>query len=902
MFFLSGAGALALETVWFSQAGLVVGNSVWSASLVTAAFMAGLGLGNAAAMALGRRWKRPVRAYAVVETLAAASGALLVAALPYLPVLFRPLLMPLADDVAALNAARLAIAFGLMLIPATALGATLPLLAKPLEALTGSYGFALGRLYGINTLGAVAGTLAAELVLIPSLGLRGSGFAGAACNLAAALIAWRISRIIQNEAPRFSSSSEAFRGRGRVLAAAFLAGGALLALEVVGFRFLLLFIDGTALIFAVMLAVVLAGIGIGGLAAARVSRRRALSNGLARAAAAASAVGLVGGYAAYPWLLRLLAPLHPQSPASAALLCAFLMMPAALLSGFLFTVLGERLRGSMDDAVGATGALTLANTLGAMLGSLLAAFVLLPVLGLERSFFALALVYAAAVLVIPAPEGSSWRGLRPALAAALALVLFPFGTMAQKHWRGVEERFAGRIVAAREGLAQTTFYLAHDFLGEPLFLRLATNSYSMASTAIGVQRYMKLFAYLPAALHPKIERALLICFGVGATASALTDLPDLRSLEVVDVSRDILDMSDIVHTDPARHPLRDPRVRTRVEDGRFFLQTTGERYDLITGEPPPPKMAGVASLYTREYFELVKGRLNPAGIATYWLPAYLLLEDEALAIIRAFCEAFEDCSLWSGFHRDWILVGSRGGIAPVTREHFSRLWTLERPGSELRRIGVDSPAELAALFMADADALRELTARTAPLVDDYPRRIRSALYSEKLNYSVGLMDAESGRRRLETSPWAAILPSAVLAESADAFRRRAILDRALLAELRGADYNFWGDIAYLLRRTELVELPRWLLGSGAQAAAIAARRGASDPLAAEHLAIDALAHRRTPASVDQARFAAMTPRAQAVTAFHHCLLGNQGRQLMGWMQRTDAALVAWAARACPPPG
>src|SRR6476661_8600909 len=830
MFFLSGAGALALETVWFSQAGLVVGNSVWSASLVTAAFMAGLGLGNAAAMALACLWKRPLRTYAVVETLAAASGALLVAAFPYLPALFRPLFTPIADDIAALNAARLAIAFGLMLIPATALGATLPLLAKPLEALTGSYGFALGRLYGINTLGAVAGALAAELLLIPSLGLRGSGFAGAACNLAAALIASRL--------PDFSGVASSFRperrARGRLLAAAALAGGALLALEVVGLRFLLLFVDGTSLIFAVMLAVVLAGI--------------------ARAAAAAAAVVLVGGYAAYPWLLRLLAPLHPQSPASAALLCAFIMMPAALLSGFLFTVLGERLRGSMDDAVAATGALTLANTLGAMLGSLLAALVLLPVLGLERSFFALALVYAAAVMVVPAPECLPWRGLRPALAAALALALFPFGTMAQKHFRTVEERFAGRIVAAREGLAQTTFYLAHDFLGEPLFLRLATNSYSMASTAIGVQRYMKLFAYLPAALHPKIERALLICFGVGMTASALTDLPDLRSLEVVDVSSDILDMADIVHTDPARHPLRDPRVRTRVEDGRFFLQTTAARYDLITGEPPPPKMAGVASLYTREYFELVKERLNPGGIATHWLPAYLLLEDEAAAIIRAFCEAFEDCSLWSGFHRDWILVGSRGGVAPVTREHFSRLWTLERPGSELRRIGVDSPAELAALFMADTDALRGLTARTAPLVDEYPRRIRSALHSEPPRRALWLMDAESGRRRLETSRWAAILPASVLAESAEAFRRRAVLDRALLAELRGADYNFWSDIAWLLRRTELVELPRWLLGSGAQAAAIAARRGASDPLAAEHLAIDAVAHRRQPGSIDRARF------------------------------------------------
>ena len=902
MFFLSGAGALVLETVWFSQAGLVVGNSVWSAALVVAAFMGGLGLGNATAMALARRWKQPLLGYALVEALAAASGAVLAGAFPYLPALFRPLLAPLVDDVAALDAARLGIAFVLMLIPATALGASLPLVAKPLEALTGSYGFALGRLYGINTLGAVAGTLGAELVLIPSLGLRGSGFAGAACNLAAALIALRVSSIIKIEEVR--SLNATAKGRRRVLGAACLAGGALLALEVVGFRFLLLFIDGTPLLFAVMLAVVLAGIGLGGLVAARVSRRRPLSGGMARAAAAAAALAVVGAYAAYPWLLARLAPVHAQSAASAAILCAFLLAPPALLSGFLFTALGERLRSSMDDAGIATGALTLANTLGAMLGSFLAAFILLPVLGLERSFFALALVYAVAVLVIPRSEAPHWRALGPAFAAALALALFPFGTMAEKHWRGVEQRFAGRIVAAREGPEQTTFYLAHDFLGEPLFLRLATNSYSMASTAIGIQRYMKLFAYLPAALHPKIEHALLVCFGVGMTAAALTDLPDLRSLEVVDVSRDILDMSSVAHPDPARDPLRDPRVRTHVEDGRFFLQTTSRRYDLITGEPPPPKMAGVASLYTREYFELVKDHLNPAGIATYWLPAYLVLEDEALAIIRAFCDAFEDCSLWSGFHRDWILVGSRGGIAPATREQFSRLWTLERTGSELRRLGVDSPAELAALFMADADALRELSARSAPLVDDYPRRIRSAHYSEPPRHALWLMDAESGRRRLETSPWAAILPSSVLAESAEAFRRRAIFDRTLLPELRGADYNYWSDIAFVLRRTELVELPRWLLGSGAQAAAIAARRGASDPafypIAAEHLAIDALAHRRPPPRVDKAVFAAMTPHAQAVTAFHHCLLGDQGRQLMGWMRQPDAALSAWAARGCAP--
>jgi hypothetical protein len=430
----------------------------------------------------------------------------------------------------------------------------------------------------------------------------------------------------------------------------------------------------------------------------------------------------------------------------------------------------------------------------------------------------------------------------------------------------------------------------------------------MASTAVGVQRYMKLFAYLPAALHPKIEQVLLVCFGVGSTAAAITDLPDVKAIDVVDVSRDILEMSDLVYPDPKRHPLRDPRVTVHVEDGRFFLQATARRYDLITGEPPPPKMAGVASLYTREYFALIKQRLNPGGIATYWLPAYLLREAETLSIIRAFCEAFEDCSLWSGLNRDWILVGSRGGIAPVSLEHFSRLWRLQKPGTELRRLGIDGPAQLAAQFMADADALRELTAEAPPLVDDHPRRIRSALYPEYGARSTAwLMDAESGRQRMETSPWAGILPASLVADSRDAFRRRAMLDASLYPGLRSADYSLWRDVAELYRRTDLVELPRWLLGSGALAAQIAARRGPADPLAAEHLAIDALANRRPPAgAMDKGRFTAMTPWGQTVTLFHHCLAGERARirELMRWTReegqslQLDPYFLGWAGREC----
>ncbi len=431
----------------------------------------------------------------------------------------------------------------------------------------------------------------------------------------------------------------------------------------------------------------------------------------------------------------------------------------------------------------------------------------------------------------------------------------------------------------------------------------------MASTALAGQRYMKLFAYLPAALQPKIERVLLLCFGVGSTASALTDLPEVRTIDVVDVSRDILEMSDVVYPDPQRHPLRDPRVRVHVEDGRFFLQQTAQRYDLITGEPPPPKMAGVAALYSREYFELMKERLNPGGMATYWLPGYLLLESEALSIIRAFCEAFEDCSLWSGLNRDWILAGSRGGIAPVSREHFSRLWRLDGAGKELRRLGIDRPEQLVAQFMADARALRELTAQSLPLEDNYPRRIKSALFAEPSTPRYAwLMDAGRGRERLETSAWAAnLLPKSLISESRIGFRRRAILEAASYPDLQPADYNFWSDVAELVRDTDLVDLPRWLLGSGERAAEIAAHRGPADPVAAEHLAIDALANRRPPApGMDRGRFMALTPKAQVFTVFHHCLAGQpaEARVLMGWISadlQSHAlyrAFLAWADKEC----
>ncbi|HUP90674.1 MAG TPA: fused MFS/spermidine synthase [Solimonas sp.] len=906
MFFLSGMGALVFENVWFSQTGLIVGNTVWSAALTVGAFMAGLALGNALAANLAWRWRNLVRSYGLLELVAASSGVALVLAFPFLPMLFGPLLAPFLDHTAVLNLVRSGIAFVLMVIPAAALGTTLPLLSKPLEAATGSYGLALGRLYGINTLGAVAGTLLAELVLIPAIGLRSSGLFAATCNLGEALIALRIAAhpAFAQAISRFHITRLDFESR-RIVVAAFLAGGVFLALEVIWFRFLLLYLQGTSLIFAVMLAVVLAGIGVGGVLASRLLQRAAGPARLARLAAAGTAIGVVAGFGLLDPVWTALA--GQSESARAVWASLFLMGPVSLFSGVLFTALGELLRARIADAAATTGVLALANTLGGVAGSLLAAFVLLPGLGMERSFFVLAALYVVMAATIPV-GGARWQRLAPLAVAALVLAVFPFGRLEQTVKPRVEQFYGARVVAMREGVVETSFYLQNDFLGAPLDYQLVTNAYSMSGTALRGQRYMRLFAYLPAALHPKIEHALLICFGVGNTARALAELPDVKTIDIADVSRDILELSPIAKPPGQPHVLDDPRVSVHIEDGRFFLQQTPKRFDLITGEPPPPKMAGMASLYSREYFELLRSRLNPGGIATYWLPVLQLDYRESYAIIHAFCDAFEDCSLWAGAEFHWILMGSNGGLGRVSREHVAHLWDVPRVASGLRSIGLEVPEQLAAQFMADAGQLRARTAEVAPVTDDFPKRISPDLHITGQGLLTDwLANVGNARAAFATSPWIAqLFPAALVADADRWFYFRALGDLALYPGNEMADTNPWGNLATVLRSTPLVNLPRWMLDSEAGKIAIAAQHDPGDPVVAEHLAIDALARRSAPIPTDPAAFAAMTPKAQLVTIFRECLAGQltAAHALMASVPqalRADelhASFFDWAAREC----
>lgn len=274
VFFSSGAAGLIFEVVWFHRCGLVFGNSVWAASIVLSSFMGGLALGNALVGWYGHRARRLLRAYAALEAVVAIAGIALTCALPALTPLVAPIARLASAHLWLVNPLRLVTAFAALMVPATAMGATLPVLVGALSRGRGGFGRVLGHLYGWNTLGAVVGAIGAEVVLIDRLGVTGSAWIAALLNLGVAAAAFALSQrsTESSDSPQRHSGSAVpadsrFTPRWRLLACAFLAGGALLCLEVVWFRFLSMYVLTTTLAVSLMLAVVLAAIGLGGLSA-----------------------------------------------------------------------------------------------------------------------------------------------------------------------------------------------------------------------------------------------------------------------------------------------------------------------------------------------------------------------------------------------------------------------------------------------------------------------------------------------------------------------------------------------------------------------------------------------------------------------------------------------------------
>jgi spermidine synthase len=739
--FLSGCSALLFQTLWLRLSGLAFGNSVWSAALILSSFMAGLALGSAIAASTALPRLRPLRLYAGLEMLVAIFGCTLVFALPLLGEWMRPVFQALWNHQQLLNVLRFAVSFLILLVPATAMGLTLPVLLEDPLLKRQEFGRSIGFLYGANTLGAMAGALLGEMYLVQRCGLLGTAWTAASVGCAAAATAWMFARAevvsVRQRPPRFRLRlSLGTEPPWRLLFVSMGAGASLLGLEVIWVRFLRLYVASTSIAFSVMLAVVLAGIGLGSISGSlvpgRVLPRRQLLPLLLLLAASATLLS----YLFFPVPVR-----PPNVPTfdrafaqQVVLLSLALMFPVAFFSGALLPAIATCIQSEVTDRMNSTGLTLFFNTIGAACGPLLAGFLLLPRLGFQSSLIFCAAVYAGLALLVSQKQSWSLRRFpgiaMVTLSAAFVLILavFPY-QRDESHFANARRLYEGDgsvLYKKIEGTADTFQLLRRDLFGQPYYYRLVTNSYSMSGTVPRTQRYMRMFAYLPLALRPESENALLICYGVGVTADAFTRDARLKHLDIVDISKEIFDLADFYTGAGYSNPLRDPRVTTFVQDGRFFLQACPTSYDIITGEPPPLKTAGAVNLYTEQFFSLMKRRLKDGGIASFWLPIYQITVEETKAILRAFHGVFPNASLWATSDMEWVMIGVKPPLPAPDKELARRLWTDPTSGSDLVRGGFEVPEQMPALFIMDGEEIDRLTQGVQPLTDYYPKRLTDA--------------------------------------------------------------------------------------------------------------------------------------------------------------------------------
>lgn len=731
LFFLSGASGLIYQVLWLRQLGLIFGVTVHAASTVLAAFMAGIAVGSIIGGRLADRVPRPLVWFGLVEIGVGVTALATPWVLAGLQGLYGLAYPGIAESPIGLTAARLVMSFALLLMPTVCMGASLPLIVRATSAGPGDVSRRTGLFYGINTAGAIVGSLAAGLYLIPAVGLQRTYWVAAAANIFVGVVAVAVGRrwAPTSEAgvsptsgagpsPAVTSTSAPDAVRNVVLWVFVVSGVATLALEVIWFRVLTLIVRPTVYAFALMLAAVLFGIAAGSAMATPLLRRRwpwvavlavvELAMGLA---ALVSLDALNYSPALYTRLEPWLATWAQMNLAHTVVVAVPAILPASLLMGAAFPI-GVHLwtggeTGPRSNAGSKLGIFYGLNVAGAIVGSLAAGFLLLPVLGSRASLIFIAgLIYLSGlVLWVLAPASSARRW------AGAALLVVTFGALASRvadpFDAFLQARYPRDTIVHREEAVQSTVSVHQS--GNQLSLHLEGNHQANDNPA--TVRVHRRIGHLAMVLHPDPREALVVGLGGGATAGAVS-IHDGVTVDVIELSGAVTRAAAYF-----RHISYDilarPNVRLRVDDGRNFLAMSGRRYDVITADIILPHHAGANNLYSEEYFQLVRRALKPRGLFLQWVAG---TESEYTTIARTFLKVFPNATAWLG---GGLLLGS---VEPF---QFSRNYydhKLRFPGHRqaFANLGVASFEDLIGMYAAGPDELRAFLGNGPTLSDDRP--------------------------------------------------------------------------------------------------------------------------------------------------------------------------------------
>ncbi len=726
LLFSSGTAALIYQVLWIRQLTLVVGVEIYSITIAVSAFFAGLALGSALIGRIADRWRRPLLLYSLLEVGVALAGVTAT-------ILLAHAAGPFVAIQARTGFLAWALPFLLVAIPALLMGGTLPVAVRSLAAGSAHIAQTGGWVYAANTAGGIAGALLSSFSLLPWLGVRGTAFAAALFNLAAAAIALILDRrAVPESAEESATAPDSSFVRSRTALALYaVAGGIALGYEVVWSQAMAQFLSTRVFAFSVVLATYLAGLVIGSALYARFDHRVRDPWGIfGLLISAAGVVALLEITGLNLWQLRF--QFEAGRLAFAATGSEFVRMCAqfaiaALGIVFVPTILlGAAFPAALRLTAGArragrdVGTVLALNTAGGIAGTLLTGFLLVPVLGLVRTLSVLAIASAtvgalAVVMGSNATRKMQWAVCLLGLVAVAGGILTPPDRLARLL---LTTRGGGNLVFYQEGRGATVA-VAQQNPGDHVFRRLYIQGVSNSGDAMPSLRYMRLQAMLPLIIHRgEPKSALVIGFGTGITAGALLRYPDLQRRVCVELLPAVVSAGQLF---PENYKAgSDPRMQIRIADGRQELLRSTERYDLITLEPPPPSAEGVVNLYSTDFYRLAGKRLQPDGLFAQWLPLATQNDEDTRSLVRSFLDVFPYASLWTTELHEMLLVGSYSHIELNAARIANRFY---RSGvnTPLQAVGISSPAALLATWVTGREGLERYASNVPPVTDNNPR-------------------------------------------------------------------------------------------------------------------------------------------------------------------------------------
>ena len=623
IFVMSGAAGLIYEIVWSRQLVLVFGNTSQAVSAILTGFFGGMAIGGAIGGPVADRVRSPLRLYGLIEIALVAIVLATPVTFDLLHEVYRGAYGELSGSPQLVTLIRLGLAF-LAMGPATILmGATLPTLTRHLTRDV-HLSAAFGRLYAANTFGAIVGTLLAGLILIELLGLSGALIVGASCSAVAgvlALILARGSSVVGAPSRRVdhADSGRTTQDANRVrlaLAIAFASGLTSLGYQVLWTRLLASGTGNSTYVFTLILGVFLYGTAVGAVIFSTFRRRIGDPVRLLAATQVLVAILALGGLWLCVGASRLFDPSRPLETMQLLFpLVVGVVFPATIVMGLTFPASSALLSGG-DGRVGArSGTLVAVNTIGAIVGSFLVPFVVVPIVGSPVAIALLALVNAAIGLALAATLRGRWRRTTRSIALAAA-TLYALVAIAVAAPGGIVHP-AEASIASRGG---TVFESREDEIaavqaGQVHFTpELWVSGTSMTLLTVDA----KLMPLLPLIARPEAESALIVAFGMGSSFRTAL-IAGLRS-DAVELVPSVPELFHWFYRD-APAVLADPGGRVIVADGRNYLELTDQRYDIIVTDPPPPiESAGASVISSLEYYATGRNRLRPAGVMMQWLP------------------------------------------------------------------------------------------------------------------------------------------------------------------------------------------------------------------------------------------------------------------------------------------